>query len=599
MKNLLVFILASLAMLNVSAQASSPGECWPRLKLTHTQPPVLKMEMQMRNPDDRVSAPLRSESSAQASYRRPAGAFYAHFMNDGGQWAIMQQDIMLVKPYCNYTYDVTAPGADDAAHLIWEDRSESYEGDSYTAYYRFEAAPSPSLYVDQLDINNPSYFQYPHYVSYDAVVPGLRHAWVLAAPNLQSAGFDEGMGPLLSSKTFCDGGRDGQVSTLFHAYTGPVPFGDNSYGEWFGKNGGHFDGIAQVFEKPEHPYLLDSVGILLGQMVCNSPVELTCKVYRIDEVPAYREDGYVELSQDSWELIATGRSMVTPFDDPSHLALFTLYDHDEDDPSLEFEVTPTIDDAIIVVFEGYNDPEADGLQDFTCYISADSHVDEGYGELAYIKTPIKDQDGNFTGQYVWKGLNNFFSTGEMMTGYSIFLVAQQPFLALRYIEDAGEYTFDYFGGEMRRQIGDQTVKGIEFLSWYPSADEGWTMTCNGGDLPDWLNIELVDGEEEGEFNHIVYAHVTAEPIHDGSYWSYSRTAVVRFEIPGAYLDYKFIQGDNYPCGHNDDGEVNIADLNRVIDLILSGMYDNCYDINSDGVINIADVNAVIDIILYN
>ena len=49
---------------------------------------------------------------------------------------------------------------------------------------------------------------------------------------------------------------------------------------------------------------------------------------------------------------------------------------------------------------------------------------------------------------------------------------------------------------------------------------------------------------------------------------------------------------------NGDGEINIADVNALIDLILGGGgSNNSADVNEDGEINIADVNAIIDIIL--
>ena len=50
---------------------------------------------------------------------------------------------------------------------------------------------------------------------------------------------------------------------------------------------------------------------------------------------------------------------------------------------------------------------------------------------------------------------------------------------------------------------------------------------------------------------------------------------------------------------NGDGEVNIADVNAIIDLILTGKTTPLADVNCDGEVNIADVNAVIDIILNN
>ena len=48
---------------------------------------------------------------------------------------------------------------------------------------------------------------------------------------------------------------------------------------------------------------------------------------------------------------------------------------------------------------------------------------------------------------------------------------------------------------------------------------------------------------------------------------------------------------------NGDLEVNIADINAVIDVILSDVNNPSADVNGDGEINIADINAVIDIIL--
>ena len=49
---------------------------------------------------------------------------------------------------------------------------------------------------------------------------------------------------------------------------------------------------------------------------------------------------------------------------------------------------------------------------------------------------------------------------------------------------------------------------------------------------------------------------------------------------------------------NGDQEVNIADVNAVIDIILDGSESAAAaDVNGDGEINIADVNTIIDIIL--
>ena len=50
---------------------------------------------------------------------------------------------------------------------------------------------------------------------------------------------------------------------------------------------------------------------------------------------------------------------------------------------------------------------------------------------------------------------------------------------------------------------------------------------------------------------------------------------------------------------NGDGEVNVADVNALTDIILDGdtIGNTAADVNSDGEVNIADVNALIDLIL--
>ena len=69
-----------------------------------------------------------------------------------------------------------------------------------------------------------------------------------------------------------------------------------------------------------------------------------------------------------------------------------------------------------------------------------------------------------------------------------------------------------------------------------------------------------------------------------------------------YTDYNdirsFVYHETVACDVNGDFEVNIADVNAVISMILSGDdYDVKADVNGDGEINIADVNTIISIIL--
>ena len=73
------------------------------------------------------------------------------------------------------------------------------------------------------------------------------------------------------------------------------------------------------------------------------------------------------------------------------------------------------------------------------------------------------------------------------------------------------------------------------------------------------------------------------------------------EAYGPTITVRFVKSDNpdtpSPGDVNCDGEVNIADINAVIDSILSQSGNKAADVNNDGEINIADVNTVIAIIL--
>ena len=73
---------------------------------------------------------------------------------------------------------------------------------------------------------------------------------------------------------------------------------------------------------------------------------------------------------------------------------------------------------------------------------------------------------------------------------------------------------------------------------------------------------------------------------------------------GPTITVRFVKGDlppepGKPGDVNGDGEVNIADVNAVIDMILTENVEKGGDVNGDGEVNIADVNALIDMILNN
>lgn len=408
----------------------------------------------------------------------------------------------------------------------------------------------------------------------------------------------EGFELLVSSKTFCWGGRWGDQEYPLVYYHGTDPYGDNDYGWWFGKNSGTVIGIAQAFEKPTAPYILKNVVLLVSNMVVTGPVQLTCKVYKMNGIPAYDEEMSVTIDDRIGEQIATGIANLDASSTDLDLINFTLYDMNGTKA-----ITPEIDDAILIAIDGYNSAWMSNLTDFTALVSTDDQVDEGYGELAYIKTNVAYNPEDNTGEYKWKGLNNLFNDGyggfvTLKTGFSIFMTIDQPYIGFFNSLNPGEYTFPAAGGMMVQRYDDESnpETSIWFDSSSPYSEDEWTVTCDA----DWLSYHLFNSQtndSQGNLIDYVNAYVWAQPLPDGTLY---REATMRFSIPGAYIDYVFKQGEKSTLRGdvNGDGAVNIGDVTALIDILLSGATaPETADCDLDGNVNIADVTALIDYLL--
>ena len=630
MKKILLLAVAALMVTSASAQLKQSRvnhKAAPRIDYVYKAQP-LKQEMKAADAQSIVTNAPKKAGYVDAYWIRPAGIFPGSTVMENGAYSGgYYMPLYLVKPYADLAFTGVAEGAAAPTFMWnyqkyvrteagWEHPTLSYEGNPLVVNYVWgDESEVPQMLC--FDMGNLYPFQpggYEMSGTSDKPVQGDFHvSYIESTPTSFDFWEEEGTELLVSSKTFCSGGRHGDQLYMMTYYSGCEPYPGNEEGWWFGKNGGRangmpVDGIAQAFEKPAHPYLLKQVVINTAVLEVTGPVDMTCHVYKLPNgIPDYDAERAVGIyEEDFGEEIAYGRASLTPESVVASdgLIVFTLYGEED---GLEFEITPTIEDAIIICVDGYNDPEMANLKDFSASVSSDRLSNEGYGELAYIKYGLADEDDNFSGDYVWAGLNNFFSIGTMMTGVSIFITVDQPFLTYNWNLEDGEFTFPVEGGLMEKVLyddGEESIitRSIEFFSYAPSADEGWTLTCNGDDVPDWLSIVLTDGaDDDGGFDNSVLAEVTAEPLPEGLAY---REAVVRFGFPGAFLDYRFMQGtkSDEPLRGDVilDGEVNIADVNAVIRVILYGedLYEGRADVNGDGETNIADVNEVIKIILY-
>jgi len=143
------------------------------------------------------------------------------------------------------------------------------------------------------------------------------------------------------------------------------------------------------------------------------------------------------------------------------------------------------------------------------------------------------------------------------------------------------------------------VKGTSAISFWAG--------CFGNDVDATLNVDYSTDKgatwhtvgtvtaTKGVLEQFMLTSVVDAPVR----YRIAQTAGSRVNIDDVTL-YAFVKKD-LRGDVNGDGEVNIADANIVIDLILGGTADGGTmkraDVTGDGEIGIADINAIIDIIL--
>ena len=103
--------------------------------------------------------------------------------------------------------------------------------------------------------------------------------------------------------------------------------------------------------------------------------------------------------------------------------------------------------------------------------------------------------------------------------------------------------------------------------------------------------DVCDGADLGNFPlHLVYYYITYNAVTTGGQYSLG--------VPGMELVYDSMPADEVLVGDvNGDGEISIADVNVIIQAILTDVFLPAADVNHDNEITVADINAVIRIIL--
>lgn len=149
---------------------------------------------------------------------------------------------------------------------------------------------------------------------------------------------------------------------------------------------------------------------------------------------------------------------------------------------------------------------------------------------------------------------------------------------------------------LRMEAGALQLKSVKILlenGYGERVTVEYPVSASDGPITlDVPATDICDAADLGNFPlHLVYYYITYNSPTAGEAYS--------LKIPGMELVYANMPPDEQPVAGdvNLDGEVNIADVNMTIDVILAGGFLNTADVNRDGEVNIADINALIALIL--
>lgn len=557
MKKSLLFAVVAMSMVSsANAQLISRVEQAKNVKMANAAKPIkfdlgnvcVKEAEIATSPSQLKKAPATKAARSGAFYARPDGAYYINW-NEGGSGYVLP--FLFGKPFTSYTYQNLTEG--DATYS-W-------------VYYNLEKVDGKNKEVAYTTDTKDLTYDY----GYTALtVPILKATFASGASSYQLGGNKQGQpvsptsffatqyaNEALKSPTedYCDllanahyyGSSDRTATEQYGwgYYSGKDKQG-NSIGHWFGKNTRGFDIFGGAFEKPTKPYVLNNVYFYATALELTGDAPITATVYRLDHMFPYVDGKNVQIGEaevNEGAVVASGSIVLTKENTKEGVGIYKIPLKEIED-GLEYEVTPEIDFPILVVIDGLG---GDNVKSASL-LATNDEVDEGKGELAFIG----NKESN-----VFRGLNNFFQSGEMKAGLSIFIGQTNPFLVFNYNAEDGKYKFPDNGGTLVREFG----QAMDYVSFYSStSSEEWDLSCNGADVPEWLTIELTDQEQEGKFSGEVRAKVTAAALPEGVAY---REAKVKFHTLGDYQEFLFTQGE--PTGINDVTATGNAKAHKVVE----------------------------------
>ena len=213
-----------------------------------------------------------------------------------------------------------------------------------------------------------------------------------------------------------------------------------------------------------------------------------------------------------------------------------------------------------------------------------SRVDPYLNDTTYIRWTSNDVNPDSTSGYMSR--NTFHN---------------QPYWPL-WLQD--EETLTFSGAKLRCNAVNSGGSGSN--AYFVLKYFGWGYVDNLPNNPARIPQEgtgynpgfKIDWAVDEQGNHVNLTHIDFIKVYNAVNQYCGWIGETSTEVAGGIDYHPDAEVPQFaPADVNHDGEVNIADVNAVVNVILTGMMTYSADVNRDGEVNIADVNAVIGAIL--
>lgn len=594
MKKIFLFALATALAVVASAQTKSEmAKNAPAMPVQIASEHVVGTETLHRLTADEAKAQFKvaPKANVKAWYNRPAGTMWQTYITTDakGYYQACMAPYLHVNPWKSVTFESAAT---DATSQEWtffhRKKRETYTDPSVTTQWGCQTDTIPVLTARDNRGNSSVYTP----ESYNKDASSKYASYINAYTNYVNQYRPGNAQHFWSSPKFfaAESNRDGTKTS--GSFTAGVTdnYGRNA-GQLMGKNTVNLNGMAIAAEAPEHPYIINRVGLLYQclKLAEGVNVPMTATIYKLESVPAYIGDGTPVMMDEPTEVLATVTINVNTAWLGSQREQYKTAEGYHGILPFTLKQPLEVNSAILVCVEGYNVPE---MNDAFSSVYSSDYYDEGHGEIAYIKTTTN-------GKPIFVGLRGGFISPTRYTAPAVLLDEERRFIEFNKSDETGIWNVPVEGGD----------HNIDIFSYLPSAQVNIKVTeldqngavVNDGAAPAWLTVSLTDQTDPWGnpiASGIVFLDAKAE-ANPGQ----KRAAQVELSFLGAKLVYHVTQDGTTPSLEGDvngDGTVDISDVNILINIALgkaeAEQYPNA-DITGDGTVDISDVNADINLIL--